>query len=532
MMKLKITEAFLMLLLTASFLVVPASGYTGTSNCTSASVDDSRVDPSASVSWTVGPILNATGGPIGTGNSSLTFDGVDDYVSCSDDASLDGILAVEAWVYISADRPDTGPDFHIIATKHSTYKGGLYVSQVAGADSFIATFENGTDISQAAYNISAYGAWYHVVAQINTTTDRAELYVNGVYRGQGDSVPNLSVNNGEPFRVAGGIADRYFNDTVDEVRAYNRSLTPSEVAEHYQGIYSNETGLVLYLDFDGNVNDRSGEGNNGVVNGDPAYSDGWANCPVSSSYNGTGGTTVGLVNSTTGLATIPCTAPATAGNYTVTLSGNNSVANYTYTGFIVDSYHVNVYSLYSETEEDFYTLLYADGESIIDGHQLTSGDTLTIEGISFTWNTYTSRFEATDSETTPQTKTYNTLTTLNEANYSITSGSINTTATVTWTQGTMDRLQTDFMTGDWVNAILGEYIFAMGELFFWTTLMTILSVGIYNVGGAYTTILAWVLGWGVFTEVIHGQAQIIGYIFILIAVAVALVKLALDRRTT
>jgi len=290
--------------------------------------------------------------------------------------------------------------------------------------------------------------------------------------------------------------------------------------------------LVLYLDFDGQVQDHSGEGNNGAVNGDPEYSDGWANCPVSTSYNGTLGTTVSLVNCTTGLCTIPDTAPATRGNYTVTASVPAASANATYLGFIVDSYHVNVYSIYDITEESFNTLLYADGESLVDGHQLTNGDSITIEGVVFSWNTYTSRFEATDSESTPQTKTYDTLTSLNEATYGITNGSMNITATVTWTQGTMDRIQTDFTSGDWVSAIIGEYTYAMGELFFWTTLMTILSIGIYNVWGAYPTILAWILGWGVFTDVIHAQAQIIGYIFILIAVALAIVKLALDRRTT
>jgi len=192
---------------------------------------------------------------------------------------------------------------------------------------------------------------------------------------------------------------------------------------------------------------------------------------------------------------------------------------------------INVYSIYETTEEDFTTLLYA---SCIDSTNTTHGNnvTFTINTAVFTWNAYTDRYEATYQRNTPGTETFGPLDSFTDANNLTSTASIARNATITWTQGTMDRLQTHFMTGDWVGAVLGEYAYTMGTLFFYTALMTILSVGIYNVGGAYTTILAWILGWGVFSGVIHGQAQLIGYIFILLGVAIALVKLALDRRTT
>jgi len=50
--------------------------------------------------------------------------------------------------------------------------------------------------------------------------------------------------------------------TVDDLRIYNRALSGSEVAQLAGNSLNN--GLVAYYPFDGNVNDASGNGNNGV----------------------------------------------------------------------------------------------------------------------------------------------------------------------------------------------------------------------------------------------------------------------------
>lgn len=201
----------------------------------------------------------------------LSFDGVDDYVDCGSAASLDSLLSVEVWIYITADRPDTGPNAHIIANKDNSYQSGVVINQVAGNDRFLTEFTNGTDNSQAQYIITNYGEWYHVVGQVNTTTNRTELYVNGTLVDQGNVIPNLNASAASNFLIAGGQAGRYVNDTIDEVRAYSRSLTATEVAEHYEGTYSNNNGLVLYLTFEFDVEDDSPSNNDGTINGKPQY---------------------------------------------------------------------------------------------------------------------------------------------------------------------------------------------------------------------------------------------------------------------
>ncbi|MDP2663869.1 MAG: LamG-like jellyroll fold domain-containing protein, partial [bacterium] len=62
------------------------------------------------------------------------------------------------------------------------------------------------------------------------------------------------------------------NGLIDEVRIYNRALSPTEVAEHYTGIFTDETGLVLNLPMDevegDAVYDKSPSANHGILGPD------------------------------------------------------------------------------------------------------------------------------------------------------------------------------------------------------------------------------------------------------------------------
>ena len=533
-----VTISILLLIVAAVWVGTARTyGYTDPANCTGATLNDMRVNPSQSVTWTPGPFLNSTGDPVGGGNSSLYFNGVDQYVSAVDSASLDTILSVEARVYVSEDRPDTGPNVHVIAIKGDSWLGGISVTQIDGADQFYSDWKNAVAAqSTATYTIPAYGKWYHIIAQVNTTSNKAQLWVNGVLRAEGGAVPNLSVNNGDTFKVAGGVVGRYFNDTVDEVRAYSRTLSPTEIAQHYQGIYLVETGLVLYLDFDGEVLDQSVEGNNGTLNNGPVYIDGWASVPVSTYFNGTISVDSRriLVNSTTGdvRSTIPDTAPAGVGVYEATLAPDNTIENGTIPGFIVDHYLLEMDSMFTETEAGFQALIICTGESVVDGHEVSVNDTATVEGVSLTGNTYTGRLEGVDTKATAATVTYDTVNSFLEDTYGITSAEVNTSVTVTWTTGTLDRLQTKFMTGDWIGSIFDEEVYLVGSLTFYTVVMLMFSVGIYNYSGVYTTFVFWLLGWGVFAGLVHGTAQVVAVLLFTLGMGVTLAKLYLDRRTT
>ena len=194
-------------------------------------------------------------------------------------------------------------------------------------------------------------------------------------------------------------------------------------------------------------------------------------------------------------------------------------------------YEITLGAIYTETEAPFHTLLYASCPDE-NGTKHDANVTFSINAIPFTWNTYTERYEGSDSSATPAIKTYNAITASADSENITSTFSLNNTVTVTWTEGTMSRLQTDFMTGDFIGSIINENTRVMGVLFTYTALLAILSVGIYNVSGVYATVFVWVMGWSVWSGVTHGGAQLLGILFILLGLGVALTKMYMGRRNT
>lgn len=206
------------------------------------------------------------------------------------------------------------------------------------------------------------------------------------------------------------------------------------------------------------------------------------------------------------------------------LTGNLSV--------IWDLFNLDVGALYTEIEVNLNTLIYVNGSSVVDGHQLGPGDTASINGVTLTWNTYMSRLEGTVSRNVPVIESFNTLNSFSEATYGVNAGNITSFPTVTWTTSSLTQILPFLRTGDWPGVILQINYILLGETLFWTLLLSGLSLAIYNYSGAETAILAWILGWGLFSPVIHGEAVTISLIMIALAGGIYIAKFFLDRRTS
>lgn len=535
--KVMVTACLVLGLTLLACVATGAWAYTDPANITTATLSDARVNPSQSVTWTLGPVLNTTGQPVGGGNSSLSF--TTEYVTINDDASLEfgaNDYTIECRAYASPDdawfhvmvsrRENPDPTHDIISLGRSPT--GVLAYHIVNNGVNVQTCNSGT-------TTVPLNTWYHVIVSLTGST--LKMYVNGV------DVTTSPVVTGDVPDFASALfvakTEGYYGfgweGLIDEVRAYNsRGLTSAEATQHYQGIYISETGLVLHLDFDGQTLDQSGNGNDGTHSGAPVYVDGWASVPVSTYFNATQSVASRriLVNSTTGaaLSTVPDTAPATWGNYTAELAPDTSIGNVTIAPFLVDTYLVDVYTVHPEIDAGFNTLLYAIGTSRLGDHSLTDGDTLTVEGVVFAWNSYTDRFEATDSETTPQTRTYDTLTALSEATYGITSGAMNVTAAVTWVTPQLDLVQVYLSTGDLLGAVYIMATAQLGGLFLYTFIMVGVSLAVYNYTGPEATLLAWMLGWGTFSAVVHGEAVGVALILLALGGGLLIAKMFLDRR--
>jgi len=255
----------------------------------------------------------------------------------------------------------------------------------------------------------------------------------------------------------------------------------------------------------------------------------WLNITVT--YNSTSYGPYNVTITPAGNAVINHVAPATYGNYTVYFVSGGAIQNATYIGLLVDHYLINLDTAFTETEAGFNALILATGESALDGHSVSLNDTLNVAGVgAMTWTTKTNNFYDQVTSAIPATTTYNTITSFLEDTYGITSAEINTTVTITWTTGSLDNLQNNLLTGDWIGAVIAENTNTMGGMFTYSVLMAILSIGIYNVAGPYATLFSWIMGWGTWSGVTHGSAQLLGVFFITLGLALAIVKVALDQR--
>lgn len=224
---------------------------------------------------------NATGpsgGVAGKYGNSGQFDGVDNYVSINNStvyAPMNAPFAASAWVYQTAftdnypvilrlRSDDTEPWFIIFSNQ-----SGLLGLSVGNAGSFASIK---TDTSAA----SLVGAWRHVTVSYNgqgsSTMSNFSLYLDGVL--QTNVAGSAYSTNTQGTSIGYDKSGNELDGKIDEVRIYNRTLSPSEARQ----LYSWAPGPIGHWKMDENTgttttNDSSGNGNTGTMNGTMTSSD-------------------------------------------------------------------------------------------------------------------------------------------------------------------------------------------------------------------------------------------------------------------
>jgi len=172
---------------------------------------------------------NWTNGKYGGG---LSFDGVDDYVDCGNDASLNilNTITVSAWVKMNAITAD-----NTFVSSLAIVKG--YSIMAHNPNTFRSQIGNGSAWSLVDYYIPegiSLNRWYF----ISTTMDssRQKLYINGILKSDVASQTNLAGLGGNLFIGNSPGYSNLLNGTIDEVRIYNHALSAEEIRTAY---YSN-----------------------------------------------------------------------------------------------------------------------------------------------------------------------------------------------------------------------------------------------------------------------------------------------------
>jgi Concanavalin A-like lectin/glucanases superfamily/Fibronectin type III domain len=176
-----------------------------------------------------GTINGAVRSATGYSGKALKFDGVNDWVTVNDSASLDlsSHLTLEAWV---------NPAVLMSSWKTVLMKeqpGDEVYTLYANTDlnkPMMAQWINGSKTVSGSSNL-APNTWWHIAATYDGIYQR--LYVNGVQVNSRAQTGLIQQSNGE-LRIGGNsIFGEYFNGLIDEVKIYNRQLSNADISKDY-----------------------------------------------------------------------------------------------------------------------------------------------------------------------------------------------------------------------------------------------------------------------------------------------------------
>ena len=175
----------------------------------------------------VGTISGATWSNQGRfGTNALSFDGVNDWVTVPDSASLDLTtgMTMEAWI-----RPNDISRFTTVIIKESSSNLAYTLYASDGADRPPAVWiSTGPDFTAPGPANAALNTWVHLAATYDGST--LSLYINGELASTDTSDGNPIVVTTGALRIGGNsIWGEYFQGLIDEVRIYNRALNAVEV---------------------------------------------------------------------------------------------------------------------------------------------------------------------------------------------------------------------------------------------------------------------------------------------------------------
>ena len=213
----------------------------------------------------------------GISGQGLLFDGENDYVTIPDSNSIriSGDITISAWIKTSELRY-LDP---IISKGPGDHSFGYYLGTGTGYPPHQASFqlhptgEQGFDL-HSVETLSA-GTWYHIVGTRSGTT--AKIYIDGELSNTVTCFSGPIRTNTYPLDFGAHYSySALFKGVIDEVRIYNRALSPSEIQYLHDNPGGSNQPNVPWLHVDGNkIKDENGQiiSLRGVSIADPFYLD-------------------------------------------------------------------------------------------------------------------------------------------------------------------------------------------------------------------------------------------------------------------
>ena len=184
---------------------------------------------------------------------ALDFDGVDDAVTIPTHVGFNSLsFTIESYARFDINNRSQ--------TIMDNNKRWLYYNYAVGGSSIKFGFDDNGTRREVGFSFTpTVGNWYHLACTFNNTTKECSFYINGEL--QDVQTLNFTPNATNTGMKLGGsfTATGYELDgRLEEARYWNIARTETQIGANYNTELSgNESGLVFYYKFDGNVQDCS-----------------------------------------------------------------------------------------------------------------------------------------------------------------------------------------------------------------------------------------------------------------------------------
>jgi len=161
---------------------------------------------------------------------ALEFNGVDDFLDCGTDESLNltKALTIETWIKPKEAGEGGAKNAGPVCKAQSNW--GWQLRYNAPGGSFMGfQFNAGGSVWITVEQKLNPGEWYHIIGTFDG--NEIKCYLNGVEKSSA-KIPNIN-SSPDPFFIGQDGWVNVFNGVIDEVRMYNRALSKDEVVQNY-----------------------------------------------------------------------------------------------------------------------------------------------------------------------------------------------------------------------------------------------------------------------------------------------------------
>jgi len=177
--------------------------------------------------------------PTGTGwcpgqvAGAFRFDGADDYFRMpADNTSLQltDDYSASIWIYAESNQNDWAGIFSKCTPSGDDNHWTLQFNTVAGTGKQLTIYHPGGGHWYSTYTLAqCMNAWHHIVITFRRTPARAQLFVDGLFHSETTTLTTAPGSGNGKFHIGAERIQIPFRGRIDDIRIFNRVLTPSEI---------------------------------------------------------------------------------------------------------------------------------------------------------------------------------------------------------------------------------------------------------------------------------------------------------------